>query len=205
MAEDRVFQFVSAGASDLAESLVQHGPPSVESGTRIVFLSDMGCQVKRQWFFVISASALTPELAWSPQFDEREFENELVGLLEADWVENGVPHSAEALLKSVLPLASGLEWIHKVYRRALAETDWNICAGILRCLGRIPAATAKSCAMPLVTEALSFENIVIREAAIRALEKWGDREAKELLQNHAEAESSPWLKQYARRVARSIR
>lgn len=113
-------------------------------------------------------------------------------------VEDGVTHAAEGILESALlgDAYSGiLDWISQ------ATTDTSNpahSASILRCLGRLSFGLSTARRVKIVDDALRTDNLEIRDAAVQAAERWGDKPLIEILIAHDEPEV--WLAEYIEEV-----
>lgn len=127
------------------------------------------------------------------------FRGKLIATLLDEPIEDGVTHPAEGLIDEALRADSSdwQDWLFQV----LVEhypTRPSLCASIIRCIGRLDYDRVGGWGMRVVDHALRNRDSEIREAAIRALEAWGGREALEMLRHHTDAKA--WLNEYAQQV-----
>jgi len=115
-------------------------------------------------------------------------------------VEDGIVHPAEDMLTQLLH-TSGSQKLFEYMFRTTAQSQ-SRAAALLRLLGRIdvPDSSFRS---QLVRTGLASSNIQVREAAVSAVELWGDHATAILLERHRE--NTPWLADYIDRVVRDIR
>ena len=112
----------------------------------------------------------------------------------AEPVETGMAHEAERTLSRALsndsnkhPLDWLLEFCTDVDRPSFASS-------ILRCLANLDSPGTPNWRVNLVRDALHTGNVDIKEAAVRAVEHWGDSELVKVLSSHQE--DVPWLRDY---------
>ncbi len=127
---------------------------------------------------------------------------DVVSALEAEAVEYGQPHPAEEILLQVLKdyPGSAASWAKQIVNSAPPA----VIADFIRCLGRHAQIGRQGWGYRLAGEALKSANVVIRDAAILALEAWEGPEAVEILQEHLGREPEDWLRNYAAKVIRDL-
>jgi hypothetical protein len=125
----------------------------------------------------------------------------LLQMLETEAVEDGFTHPVEELLVQHLsddPDTSRL-WIEAAYMGARAQKP-SLAAGLLRCIGRLPQSLTLPWAERIAVSSLRHEDVEVRDAAIRAFERWGGPISAYVLQSHLEREPEMWLKEYIEEV-----
>lgn len=115
-------------------------------------------------------------------------------------VEDGKDHPSDDLVRSAV-LQQGC--VAKARLASLILTS-DVCwrADLLRSVGRLPKALAGNWGYILMAAALKDNDLRLRDAAICALESWGDRRAAKILASHADP--IPWLAAYAHSVASEL-
>ncbi|MBI2483332.1 hypothetical protein HYV74_04135 [Candidatus Uhrbacteria bacterium] len=96
-------------------------------------------------------------------------------LLSATMVEDGVPHPAETYFASVLR-AQPLRvpgWLEALYAE-YAERNAILAAGLVRCVGRCGLAVVGDWGVAIMRAALRHGDVRIRDAAVVAIDGWGD-------------------------------
>ena len=117
---------------------------------------------------------------------------------EAEPLEDGMAHSAEAIIEEALLSTvelSTLDWLQSF---CLDLAHPNFAASVLRCLGRQSCPGTKSWRIELVRTALVMDDIEIRDAAVQAAEYWGGEAIRNVLQAHSEPVH--WLREYIQAV-----
>lgn len=128
------------------------------------------------------------------------FEMNLLTSLEREPIEDGRRHPGERILADALAHSPNANlWIESAYYDTAARQP-ELAAGILRCVGRLPRGLVEPWGLDLAREALSHPDIEVRDAAVRAFEMWGGREALRAVSEYARGESVPWLATYAEQV-----
>src|SRR5262249_973271 len=130
-----------------------------------------------------------------------EFEKELLGLLREEPVEDGYTHPTEGLLEKLLKTnREAAVWIQTVFIDH--HKNPAIASGILKCIGRLRCDFVEPWGKLMVKTGLRESSLEIREAAVTALELWGDRESVEMLKDHTE--TIPWLARYIKQVIEDL-
>ncbi len=122
---------------------------------------------------------------------------------DADPFENGIYHPAEQIIEKALRSRKSqrvLEWLREL---SLDAAHPSFSAEVLRCLGRQTHPGTASWRTGLVRDALAMDDIEIRDAAVQAVEWWGDAEMRCVLKSHSEPEA--WLQDYIRDVIDDLR
>lgn len=127
------------------------------------------------------------------------FRGKLVATLLDEPIEDGVTHPAEGLIDEALRANSShcLDWLSQVLGEHY-PTRPSLCASIVRCIGRLDFVRVRGWGMRVVDDALQNSDTEVREAAIRALEAWGEPEALDMLRRHEDAED--WVNEYVQQV-----
>ena len=113
---------------------------------------------------------------------------------EVDPVEDGMEHPAEGIIGEAVRCEEGervLGWLRDFCTDAAQP---SFAASTLRCLGRQDNVGTISWRVGLVCDSLAMDSVEIRDAAVQAIESWGDPDLVEVLRSHVEPE--PWLRQY---------
>lgn len=145
----------------------------------------------------------TDEQASSEDADNvfHQVDNRIRAALEAEPVEDGYTHPAEAFLEEVVrdkgQAAGG--WLIDV----ISNRRWNgaLTAGLLRLLSR-QKPLAETWRRHIIQVALSSSDVELRDAGVQAAESWEDPATVEILQKHRE--QCAWLADYIRRVIRDL-
>ena len=112
----------------------------------------------------------------------------------AEPVEAGMAHEAERTLSRALSNDSNkdqLDWLTEF----CTDVDHpSFASSILRCLANLDSPGTPNWRVNLVRDALHTGNDDIKEAAVRAVEHWGDADLLKVLSSHQE--DVPWLRDY---------
>lgn len=127
--------------------------------------------------------------------------NELIYLLKIESIEDGYFHPAEKLIEDSLKSSKfdPNHWVYAMYFKNV-DTEPTLAAAVLRLLGRVPTRQVGEWGLVIAINALSHRDVEVREAAVRALERWGGHEAFNALKSRVDVESIPWLAAYIRQV-----
>ena len=118
----------------------------------------------------------------------------LQATFEAEPLEDGMDHPAEQIIGQALDERENHSILGLFRAFSLDMTHPNFSASVLRCLGRQVHPGTVSWRTALVRDALSLDDIEIRDAAVQAAELWGDKEMCSILEFHSEPET--WLRDY---------
>jgi len=131
--------------------------------------------------------------------------SELTYLLKNEAVEDGYFHPAEWLIEDSLKLSKfdPNHWVYTAYSKNI-DTEPALAACVLRLLGRFPRSEVGEWGMLLAIHGLSHRDIKVRDASVRALERWGGRKALDALKVCVDIEPTPWLAAYIRQVIRDF-
>src|SRR5690606_31863350 len=113
-------------------------------------------------------------------------EQELTRLFDDEPLEAGVEHPAVALVAKLVAIHGSQfgSWVEGLLLRE--GGDEALSVGVLRCLGRLHRGLVASWGHQVAAAALVHGSLAVRDAAVRALEAWGGRDAKEILASHVE-------------------
>jgi hypothetical protein len=131
--------------------------------------------------------------------------SELTYLLHIEAIEDGYFHPAEELIEDSLKSSKfdPNHWVYTLYFTNV-DTDPTLAAAVLRLLGRMPTRQVVEWGLVIALNGLSHRDVEVREAAVRALERWGGRKAFEALKAHMDVEPRPWLASYIKQVIRDL-
>ena len=113
-------------------------------------------------------------------------------------VEAGMEHEAEHTLSKALSTHSGediLDWIAEFCTDVQRP---SLSASILLCLANLPKPGSTGWRVNLIRHALETGHIEIKDAAVQAVELWGDHDLAKVLASHQE--DVPWLRKYIEAV-----
>lgn len=138
---------------------------------------------------------------WSGDSRFSAFRREIRNAFEAEAVEDGFSHAAETVLERALREhgSAAQRWLQALLERTESA---SFIASILKCLGRIDRPGSESWRAGILREALSHPHAEVRDAAVQAIEAWGDTEAIEILRRHDDSQG--WLRDYITRVVRDL-
>lgn len=127
---------------------------------------------------------------------------DLKAAFEAEPVEDGLKHPGEGILGTVLSEhpKEGAVWICSLIVEA---GNPAFASDVLRCLGRLKAPATLEWRKSLIRSALNDRDPEVRDAAIQAVENWGDSGLLSELETHAEP--LDWLRIYLERVVTDLR
>ena len=144
--------------------------------------------------------ALSPSDAWLAErvADTLDPQSALRHELQADFVaepvEGGMDHEAENTLARALAgdhQDDALEWIREFCTDAKRPA---FAASVLNCLGNLEFPGSAEWRETLVRDALATGNTQVKDAAVQAVEKWGESALVDVLRTHQE--NVPWLHEY---------
>jgi hypothetical protein len=130
---------------------------------------------------------------------ESRFRWELLHAIEAEPLENGYFHPAESIVDQALKdfAFTAASWIQSVYFEYLNRKA-VVSAVILRCVGRLAYDQIYPWGVIMALSGLSYFDIEVRDAAVRAMEMWEDPSLVEILRAHDE--KVEWLAHYINEV-----
>ena len=123
-----------------------------------------------------------------------QLQNRLLASFEAEPLEDGMDHPAEQIIRNVLENSEKQYALDLFSTFSLDVAHPSFAASVLRCLGRQAHPGTVSWRTALVRDALRMSAVEIRDAAIQAIELWGDNEMCSVLEQHSEQEQ--WLQDY---------
>jgi len=129
-------------------------------------------------------------------------ELDLRSAFESEPLEDGLGHRAETLLGNALEASreNAAAWI----RSLISESkNRDLAAPVLKCLGRLRSPVSEAWRRDLIRVALADADAEVRDAAVQAVENWGDIGLLPELETHAEGR--PWLQRYIKDVIRDLR
>ena len=142
-----------------------------------------------------------PSLAQSPA--QARLQSTLRALFEADPLEDGISHPAEEIIGQALQSGqapSVLAWLRAL---CLDAAQPSFAASLLRCLSRQTDPGTEVWRVELVSAGLATDDVEIRDAAVQAVELWGDSNLVDVLESHSEPVT--WLQSYIRDVTDDLR
>ena len=118
--------------------------------------------------------------------------------LQADFenepVEDGMEHQAEHTLTEALEEQAPQELLPWLTELCTNMSSPAMASSVLRCLSSLPLPGTPEWRAYTVRQALASSDIEIRDAAMQAVEHWGEPALAEVLRTHEEPEK--WLRQY---------
>ena len=118
----------------------------------------------------------------------------LCAAFEAEPVEDGVTHHAEQILDRALDTGDQSTMLGIVAALCRDAARPGFSAATLHCLGRLISPGSSAWRSAVVRAALVHSDVVLRDAAVQAVESWGDPNLVDVLRAHREAEA--WLADY---------
>lgn len=119
----------------------------------------------------------------------------LSAAFEAEPVEDDVTHRAERILERALDTGDQSTMLGIVAALCKDTARPGFSAATLRCLGRLISPGSSAWRSAVVRAALAHSDVVLRDAAVQAVESWGDPNLIDVLRaHHREAEA--WLADY---------
>jgi len=126
--------------------------------------------------------------------EQTELLDKLLEAFETDPLEDGTNHPAEQIIRKALRFSEDRQIFDWFKNFSLDIEHPSFAASVLRCLGRQENPGTSSWRAELVHRGLTVDNVEIRDAAVQAVESWGDPELANILKLHHETE--PWLREY---------
>ena len=121
---------------------------------------------------------------------------------EAEPVEDGVAHPAEQIFGRALHTGDQSTALGIVAALCVDTARPSFSAASLRCLGRLTLPGSSAWRSAVIGEALAHCDVELRDAAVQAVESWGDPNLLNVLRAHREA--VPWLADYIREVTEDL-
>ena len=166
-------------------------------------------RVGRLWKFKLSqidewvraggatSAAVAPQPPSLEQIRDR-LDTMLSAAFEGEPVEDGVAHPAEYILERALHTGDQSTMLGIVAALCSDTARPGFSAATLRCLGRLTPPGSSAWRSAVVRGALAHSEVELRDAAVQAVESWGDRNLIDVLRAHREAEA--WLAEYIMEV-----
>ena len=130
------------------------------------------------------------------------FTNRLWAAFESEVFEDGIGHPAERIIGEALH-SMDTRLVHKWLREVALDVERpSFASSVLRCLGRDANIGTSAWRVDLVEEALTAQDIEIRDAAVQVAESWGDHQMVAVLRRHDDTEL--WLNQYIQEVIQDL-
>ena len=170
---------------------------------RTVGDNESDTETSRIRMYLSSAPSNIPEGSYDELIPPESASNEkkLISLIQQEPIEEGYGHPAEDLIEASLKLSpfNPTHWVYNTYVHN-TKSHPTIAASVLRSLSRSPRSLIQPWGLLLAIQGLTYEDVEIRDAAVRALERWGGRDAFMALQNQAKKEPVSWLRAYIKQV-----
>ncbi|MDE3001309.1 MAG: hypothetical protein OXU79_19710 [Gemmatimonadota bacterium] len=122
----------------------------------------------------------------------------LYAAFEDEALEDGMYHPAERIIEEALQSTERERVLESLRELSLDATNPSLSADVLRCLARQEHPGSALWRTELVRDGLAMDSAEIRDAAVQAVEWWGDRDLRDVLQSHNEPVH--WLRDYIREV-----
>ena len=152
---------------------------------------------------VVDIAYFAPSAPAEEESPERDrLEAKLFAAFDGDPLEDGIEHPAERIIAAALHNQESSTIQNTLRSFSLDKEKPAFAASVLRCLGRQTTPGTSSWRVNLMRDALTIEDIQIRDAAVQAAELWGDNALSETLESHIETE--PWLRDYIVEVVESL-
>ena len=155
-----------------------------------------------RFFTRFDANCFQRAVAQEPHLPKSQLLAKLSAAFQAEVLEDGVTHPAEGTIGKAVQSAQServLQWLREF---CLDAKRPSFGASILRCLGRLESPGTASWREELVRAALAMENVEIRDAAVQAVELWGDGQTAMILIAHRDP--VPWLHKYLQDVIEEL-
>lgn len=130
--------------------------------------------------------------------EQEQFAAKLAIAFESDPLEDGKTHPAEQIIGKALRSSEGQRVLGWLRIFSLDVEYPSFAASVLRCLGRQASPGTASWRAGLIRTGLNMENAEMRDAAVQAVESWGEQDLVDVLRTHYEPE--PWLREYIQDV-----
>lgn len=194
-----LFQYAS---SQIWETHVQQQPIEESASAQTVdeiyaALINELFQNYRLFFLQTRAQLLSTE-AYAPT----QLKNELHAAFEVEPLEDGMSHPAELVIEKALQSTDSTSVLDQIKNLCL-DVDYPVfSASVLRCLGRQTLPGNSEWRANLVSEALSLDNVEIRDAAVQSTELWDDENLANILRSHDEPKL--WLRKYIEEILENL-
>lgn len=129
---------------------------------------------------------------------KEKFRAKLLNALFEEPIEDGYSHIGEEIIERAININSkdAPIWIQSLFCENINNS--YLAIGLLRCVGRLEHKKVYPWGDMMVIGGLNNSNDEVREAAIRAIENWEDKNLVKLLAEHEEKVS--WLAEYIGQV-----
>lgn len=117
-------------------------------------------------------------------------------------VEDGIRHPGETVIQEALQAANKEQVLPWLKAFALDANQPHFAASVLQCLSVLQHPGTVAWRVALIREALTMDDVGIRDAAAQAAECWGGAEMLDVLQKHADP--VPWLQAYILDVCKDL-
>ena len=144
---------------------------------------------------VALTAASNPQEPSSMTREQKRLLDKLQAAFAVEPLEDGMSHPAEEIIGEALrsteekPIV--LDWLRAF---SLDAARPSFAASVLRCLGRQTPLGTNSWRADLVRGGLAMDDVEIRDAAVQAVESWGDRSLADVMKAHRESEL--WIREY---------
>ncbi|MCY4170417.1 MAG: hypothetical protein OXF08_02335 [Bacteroidetes bacterium] len=118
----------------------------------------------------------------------------LYASFEAQPLQDGIDHSAEEIIKEAMEFSDHARILDWFYSVCLDVDTPTFSSSLLRCLGRQTGLGTEFWRSRLVSEALTTDNVLIRDAALQAAEFWGGSKIRQILEIKVQTEPLHWLR-----------
>lgn len=132
----------------------------------------------------------------------RRLKARLHGAFRDEPFEEGASHPAEEILSRELEADIGNLLLESLRDYCLDAPTPSFAVETLFCLGRLESPGTPEWRVGLVRGALRRQDLGVRDAALQAVERWGDRAVVPVLRSHRESEK--WLREYLEEVVRYL-
>ena len=106
------------------------------------------------------------------------------------------------MIREALQAANKQQVLHWLKAFALDARQPHFAASVLQCLRVLKHPGTVAWRVALIREALTMDDVGIRDAAAQAAECWGGAEMLDVLQKHADP--VPWLQAYILDVCKDL-
>ncbi len=125
--------------------------------------------------------------------EQEQFVMKLRVVFDSEPVEDGVSHPAEQIIDETLNSTNRLDAYRWLGELAVDVNHPGIAASVIRCLSRRESEPI-AWRVKIAAAALKLDDVEIRDAAVQAVEAWGEPEFRKALELHSE--DVAWLRNY---------
>ena len=122
----------------------------------------------------------------------------LMAAFESEPLEDGMDHPAEHVIAAALDSKDADALLRRIRSICLDSTTPTFAAGVFLCVARQPEVGTAAWREELVRGGLAVDDVEVRDAAMQAVEHWGDPGLRRTLVAHSEP--IEWLDEYRRGV-----